>query len=325
MLVVVFGAVFCLKGRMIPGEYVAFLSYNQLLVWPIRMLGRMISEMSKAGVSIDRIAFIMNSEEERDEPDAVDADMSGDIRFEHVNFGYENSPQLLHDIDFTIPAGTTIGILGGTGSGKSTLAALLDKLYPVEEGQGRITVGGVDIRRIRTEHLRRNIGMVLQEPYLFSRTLEENIAITRPELSRDEVREAARAACLDETIEAFAKGYETFVGERGVTLSGGQKQRAAIARTLTQHTPIMIFDDSLSAVDTETDARIRAALQKRFGTASVILISHRITTLSKADRIIVLDKGRIVEQGSHDELKTAGGIYQKIYEIQSGAGEEATA
>ena len=325
MLVVVFGAVFCLKGRMIPGEYVAFLSYNQLLVWPIRMLGRMISEMSKAGVSIDRIAFIMNSEEERDEPDAVDADMSGDIRFEHVNFGYENSPQLLHDIDFTIPAGTTLGILGGTGSGKSTLAALLDKLYPVEEGQGRITVGGVDIRKIRTEHLRRNIGMVLQEPYLFSRTLEENIAITRPELSRDEVREAARAACLDETIEAFAKGYETFVGERGVTLSGGQKQRAAIARTLTQHTPIMIFDDSLSAVDTETDARIRAALQKRFGTASVILISHRITTLSKADRIIVLDKGRIVEQGSHDELKTAGGIYQKIYEIQSGAGEEATA
>ena len=323
MLVVVFGAVFCLRGRMIPGEYVAFLSYNQLLVWPIRMLGRMISEMSKAGVSIDRIAYIMNSEEERDEPDAVDADMSGDIRFEHVDFGYENSPQMLFDIDFTIPAGTTLGILGGTGSGKSTMMALLDKLYPIEEGKGRITIGGVDIRKIRTEHLRRHIGMVLQEPYLFSRTLEENIAITRPELSRDEVREAARAACLDETIESFSKGYETFVGERGVTLSGGQKQRAAIARTLTQNTPIMIFDDSLSAVDTETDAKIRAALQKRFGTASVILISHRITTLSRADQILVLDKGRIVERGSHDELKAAGGIYQKIYEIQSGAGEEA--
>ena len=323
MLVVVFGAVFCLKGRMIPGEYVAFLSYNQLLVWPIRMLGRMISEMSKAGVSIERIAYIMNSEEERDEPDAVDADMTGDIRFEHVNFGYENSPQMLYDIDFTIPAGTTLGILGGTGSGKSTMMALLDKLYPIEPGKGRITIGGVDVKKIRTEHLRRHIGMVLQEPYLFSRTLEENIAITRPELSREEVREAARAACLDETIESFAKGYETFVGERGVTLSGGQKQRAAIARTLTQNTPIMIFDDSLSAVDTETDAKIRAALQKRFGTATVILISHRITTLSKADQILVLDKGRIAERGSHDELKAAGGIYQKIYEIQSGAGEEA--
>ena len=323
MLVVVFGALFCIRGRMVPGEYVAFLSYNQLLVWPIRMLGRMISEMSKAGVSIDRIAYIMNSAEEQDEPGAVEADMSGDIRFEHVDFGYENSPQMLFDIDFTIPAGTTLGILGGTGSGKSTMMALLDKLYPIEEGKGRITVGGVDIRQIRTGHLRRNIGMVLQEPYLFSRTLEENIAITRPELDLEEIREAARAACLDETIEGFAKGYQTFVGERGVTLSGGQKQRAAIARTLTQNTPIMIFDDSLSAVDTETDAKIRAALQKRFGTATVILISHRITTLSKADQILVLDKGRIVERGSHDELKSAGGIYQQIYEIQSGAGEEA--
>ena len=323
MLVLVVGAAFCLRGRMILGAYVAFLSYNQMLVWPIRMLGRMIAQMSKAGVSIERIGYIMDSEEERDEPDATDADMHGDIRFEHVNFGYEGSPQMLYDIDFAVPAGSTLGILGGTGSGKSTLMALLDKLYSVPEGQGRITVGGVDVRKIRTAHLRRNIGMVLQEPYLFSRTLEENIAITRPELSREELREAARAACLDETIESFAKGYETFVGERGVTLSGGQKQRAAIARTLTQNTPIMIFDDSLSAVDTETDAKIRAALQKRFGTATVILISHRITTLAKADQILVLDKGRIVERGSHDELRRAGGLYQKIYEIQSGVREEA--
>ncbi len=323
MLVVIFGAVFCISGRMHPGEYVAFLSYNQMLVWPIRMLGRMISEMSKAGVSIDRIQYIMDAQEERDKPGASDADMSGDIRFEHVSFGYEGSPELLHDIDFTIPAGTTLGILGGTGSGKSTLMALLDKLYPLEEGKGRITIGGTALEDIRTEHLRRNIGIVLQEPYLFSRTLEENIAITRPELSREQVREAARAACLDETIESFAKGYDTFVGERGVTLSGGQKQRAAIARMLTQETPVMIFDDSLSAVDTETDAKIRAELQKRFGSATIILISHRITTLSRADQILVLDKGRIAERGTHDQLKTAGGIYQQIYEIQSGAGEEA--
>ena len=323
LLVLVFGAVFCLRGRLQPGEYVAFLSYNQMLVWPIRMLGRMISVMSKAGVSIDRIQYIMDAEEERDKPGAADADMSGDIRFEHVSFGYEGCPELLHDIDFTIPAGTTLGILGGTGSGKTTLMALLDKLYLLEAGKGRITIGGTALEDIRTEHLRRNIGIVLQEPYLFSRTLEENIAITRPELTREEVREAARAACLDETIESFAKGYETFVGERGVTLSGGQKQRAAIARMLTQDAPIMIFDDSLSAVDTETDARIRAELQKRFGRATIILISHRITTLSRADRILVLDRGRIAEQGTHDELKAGGGIYQKIYEIQSGAGEEA--
>ncbi len=323
MLVVVFGAAFCIRGRMAAGEYVAFLSYNHLLVWPIRMLGRMISEMSKAGVSIERIAYIMNSEEEHDEPDATDADMSGDIRFEHVSFGYEGSPEMLHDIDFTMPAGSTLGILGGTGSGKSTMMALLDKLYPVAEGSGRITIGGVDIRKIRTAHLRRHIGMVLQEPYLFSRTVAENIAITEETLDMERVREAAAAACLHETVEGFAKGYDTFVGERGVTLSGGQKQRAAIARTLMQQTPIMIFDDSLSAVDTETDAKIRAALQRRFGTASVILISHRITTLSKADQILVLDKGSIVERGTHEELKQAGGIYQKIYEIQSGTAGEA--
>lgn len=323
MLVVVFGAVFCIRGRLIAGEFIAFVSYNTMLTWPIRMLGRMITEMSKAGVSIDRIAYIMDSEEERDKPGAGTPPMNGDIRFEHVNFGYEGSPQMLYDVDFTMPAGTTLGILGGTGSGKSTMMALLDKLYPIPEGGGRITVGGVDIADIQTRHLRENIGMVLQEPYLFSRTLAENIAITRPELALEEIREAARAACLDDTVQGFAKGYETFVGERGVTLSGGQKQRAAIARTLTQNTPIMIFDDSLSAVDTETDARIRAALQKRFGSASIILISHRITTLSKADQILVLDKGRIVERGAHDQLKSAGGIYQKIYEIQSGSAKEA--
>ena len=167
--------------------------------------------------------------------------------------------------------------------------------------------------------------MVLQEPYLFSRTLRENIAITNESLPCEEIREAARAACLDETIEGFSKGYDTFVGERGVTLSGGQKQRAAIARMLTQNTPIMIFDDSLSAVDTETDAKIRAALERRFGSASIILISHRITTLSKADQILVVDKGRIVERGSHEQLRSAGGIYQQICEIQSGSGEEVSA
>jgi ATP-binding cassette subfamily B protein len=259
-----------------------------------------------------------------DRPDAKElTGAKGEIVFDHVNFGYDGCPELLHDLSFTIPAGTVFGILGGTGSGKSTMMALLDKLYPIEEGRGRITIGGVDIRNIETAHLRRNIGMVLQEPYLFSRTLAENIAITRPTLDDAEIREATRAACLDETVQSFSKGYDTYVGERGVTLSGGQKQRAAIARTLTQKTPIMVFDDSLSAVDTETDAKIRTALQKRFGSASIILISHRITTLSKADRILVLDKGRIVEQGSHDELKAAGGIYQKIYEIQSGVGEEA--
>ncbi len=321
LLVIAFGAWFCIGGTLTEGEYIAFISYNSMMIWPIRQLGRMISELSKAGVSIDRVAYIMNSPVEADEPDAVDAPMDGDICFEHVNFAYENSPQMLHDINFTMKAGTTLGILGGTGSGKSTLMLLLDKLYLLDEDGGRITIGGTDIRKIRTEHLRRNIGMVLQEPYLFSRTIAENIGIASPQLDMEAIRAAAGAAALDETIRSFAAGYETTVGERGVTLSGGQKQRTAIARMLSRETPIMIFDDSLSAVDTQTDAKIRHAISQKFGKASVILISHRITTLSAADKIIVLDRGRIVEEGTHRELKSAGGIYQKIYETQSGAQE----
>ncbi len=323
MLVVVFGAYFCIQGSLTEGEYIAFISYNSMLVWPIRQLGRMISEMSKAGVSIDRVAYIMHSPIEADDPEAFEPAMDGDIAFEHVNFAYENAPELLHDIHFTMKAGTTLGILGGTGSGKSTLMLLLDKLYLLDENSGRITIGGTDIKKIRTEHLRRNIGMVLQEPFLFSRTIAENIGITSPEIDMEAIRAAAAAAALDETITSFAQGYDTMVGERGVTLSGGQKQRSAIARMLTQDTPIMIFDDSLSAVDTQTDAKIRQAIAQKFGKASVILISHRITTLSAADKIIVLDRGRIVEEGTHEQLKAGGGIYQKIYETQSGTQEVA--
>lgn len=324
LLLVVCGAVFCFRGSLTSGEYISFISYNSMLIWPIRQLGRMLSEMSKAGVSIDRILYIVNSEEEKDKEGATTPPMDRDIVFDHVNFAYEGYPELLHDIDFTAKAGTTVGILGGTGSGKSTLILLLDKLYDIPAGSGKITVGGVDIADIETSHLRRNIGMVLQEPYLFSRTLGENIAITGEDIAQSEIEKAADAACLSETIAGFVSGYDTFVGERGVTLSGGQKQRAAIARTLLQDAPIMVFDDSLSAVDTETDAKIRASLEKRFGSATIFLISHRITTLSKADLILVLENGRIIERGTHDELKHAGGLYQKIYETQTSAREEGT-
>ena len=323
MLVVILGAVFCVRGSLSEGEYIAFIAYNAMLVWPVRQLGRMISEMSKAGVSLDRIAYIMNSPLEREDPEAEEAPLNGDIRFENVNFSYDGGAPILRDLSFTMKAGTTLGILGGTGSGKSTMMLLLDKLYDLGPEDGRITIGGRDIRKIKTEYLRRNIGMVLQEPFLFSRTIAENIGIASPEMELEAIRAAARAAALDETVTSFAQGYDTVVGERGVTLSGGQKQRLAIARMLTRETPIMIFDDSLSAVDTQTDAKIRAAISQRFGKASVILISHRITTLSAADKILVLDRGRIVEEGTHEELKGAGGIYQKIYETQTGIREEA--
>ena len=323
LLVLVFGSVFCVRGTLTAGELVAFIAYNAKLVWPIRMLGRMISEMSKAGVSIERVHEIMAAEEEHDKEGAVDADMTGDIVFENVSFSYVEGKEILKNINLTIKSGTTLGVLGGTGSGKSTLMLLLDKMYEVEDGCGRITIGGVDIKDIRTEHLRRNIGIVLQEPFLFSRTLGENIAIKSDGVTEEEIVAASKAAHLHETAESFSKGYDTFVGERGVTLSGGQKQRAAIARNFTTSCPIMIFDDSLSAVDTETDAKIRREIESRFGTATVIIVSHRITTLSKADKIIVLENGEIVEEGTHDELKRAGGVYSKINEIQSGYGEEA--
>ena len=210
MLVVIFGVLFCLRQGMTAGEFIAFISYNGMLVWPVRQLGRMISEMSKAGVGIDRIGYIMDAEEEKDELDATEPPMDGDIRFEHVSFGYEGCPEMLHDIDLEIPAGSTLGILGGTGSGKSTMMYLLDRLYPLPEEGGRITVGGTDIRKIRLEHLRRNIGIVLQEPFLFSRTIRENLAITSPDLAEEDLHSAARTACLEETVAGFTKGYDTF-------------------------------------------------------------------------------------------------------------------
>ena len=317
LLTVIFGVVFCLRGEITSGQYIAFMMYNGMLVWPVRELGRMISDMSKAGVGLDRIGEIMAAEEEKDVPEAEDVVLRGDIRFDHVSFAYEGCPEILTDISLTIPEGSTLGILGGTGSGKSTMMYLLDRLYPLEEGCGRITIGGKDIRKIRLSSLRRQIGIVLQEPFLFSRTLRENLGITRDHMSEEELRAVSATACLEETIDGFVKGYDTFVGERGVTLSGGQKQRAAIARMLAQETPIMIFDDSLSAVDTETDARIRSALEKKFGTATVILISHRITTLSRADQVLVLDHGQISQLGTPEELRCQPGLYQQIERIQS--------
>ena len=316
LTVIVVGVVESVNGRITLGEFLAFVSYNSTLIWPVRGLGRILSEMSKAGVSIDRVAYILNAEEEHDEPDAIEPPMSGDIAFHHINYSYEGQKPVLKDIDFTIPAGSTFAILGGTGSGKSTLMHLLDRLYDLPPECGSITVGGVDIAKMKCSWLRKNIGIVLQEPFLFSRTIEENIRATRSDASLEDVRRAARIACVDDAVDDFVNGYDTIVGERGVTLSGGQKQRVAIARMLMQQAPIMVFDDSLSAVDSETDAQIRAALKENLGKSTVILISYRITTLMQADRILVLDDGAIAEVGTHEELIHRNGIYKSIYDIQ---------
>ncbi|RGF72032.1 ABC transporter ATP-binding protein [Ruminococcus sp. AF31-8BH] len=316
LMVMVLGVVFAVEGRITLGEFIAFLSYNASLTWPVRSLGRIISDMSKAGVSMERVAYILEAEEE----DATDANnkpaLTGDICFRNVSFAYSLDHPILKNINFTIPAGSTFAILGTTGSGKSTMVHLLNRLYDLPEGCGSITIGGTDIRDIDRQYLRQNIGMVLQEPFLFSRTIRENIGITKEQLLDEEIRHAAEIACVDESILHFTDGYDTIVGERGVTLSGGQKQRVAIARMLMKQAPVLVFDDSLSAVDTETDNKIRKELKKEMEKATVIMISHRITSLMQADCIIVMDKGEIQQMGTHDQLIQQEGPYKDIYEIQ---------
>lgn len=316
LTVICMGVLFTVDGNLTVGEFIAFVSYNSSMAWPVRSLGRIISEMSKAGVSIDRIAYILDEKEEEDRPGVTKPAINKDIVFDKVNFKYEEGAAVLKDVSFTVPAGKTFAILGNTGSGKSTLVHLLNRLYDLPDGCGKITIGGVDIRDIDRQYLRSQIGMVLQEPFLYSGSIKENVGITRESSAFDDIREACEIACVDSAIDSFTDGYETIVGERGVTLSGGQKQRVAIARMLVEHTPVMIFDDSLSAVDAQTDAMIREALKKRMAGTTVILIAHRITTLMQADCIMVLEDGAVAEMGSHEQLMEHHGIYRRIYDIQ---------
>lgn len=351
------GAYLAVQGQITAGQFVTFMSYNGFLIFPIRQLGRVISEMSKAGISMDRLQYIMDSEAEQDAEGAQDFPGNGEIVFDHVTFRYETegkqtdgekqtdraidcgdaasedaackkaemSEPVLKDLTLRIQKGETIGVLGATGSGKSTLIHLLDGLYDLPENSGKITIGGVDIAKIRKKELRRHIGIVLQEPYLFSRTLEDNIRIAAEGADHADVERVVETASLKEAILKFTEGYETFVGERGVTLSGGQKQRTAIAQMLIRRPEIMIFDDSLSAVDSQTDRKIRKALRETLGSrnTTVLLISHRITTIMNADRIFVIHDGQVVEEGTHEELLQKQGKYKYIYDLQLSQGEEA--
>ena len=317
--VIAIGVQLCEKGEITLGTYLAFVSYTRQLTWPVRALGRTLSEMSKAGVSIDRLLYILGAEPEKGPEAPAAANLSGDIRFEHVSFAYAQK-KVLDDVSFTVKGGSTLGVFGETGSGKSTIALLLARLY--DPGEGRITIGGVDVKNMNPSELRRGVGVVLQEPFLFSRTVAQNIAITRENVSRDEIEQAAREACLHDAIGSFQAGYETVVGERGVTLSGGQKQRTAIARTLLEHAPILVFDDVLSAVDAKTDEANRGRLREAAGGSTMILIAHRVATLMQADRIIVLRDGRIVEQGAPEALLAQGGLFARTARMQSAEGEE---
>lgn len=316
LAITIAGVFFVADGKLSAGEYLAFISYNSMIVWPSRNLGRLLSELSKTTISSTRLFDILDAKEEEDNPNPQQPPMDKDIVFDHVSFSYNNGADVLDDVSFTIKSGTTFGILGATGSGKSTLTYLLDRLYNLPAENGTITIGGVDINDIELAYLRKHIGIVLQEPFLFSKNFRESIADGSSKKDLDSVRHYARIAVIDDAIQGFSEGYDTPIGERGVTISGGQKQRVAIARMLMQETPIKIFDDSLSAVDMETDAKIRKSINENVN-GTTILIAHRITTIMNADTILVLDKGKVSQIGTHEELIKADGIYKRIYEAQS--------
>lgn len=317
--VLVVGSIWASKGYISLGTLVVFTTYEGMLLWPVRQMGRTLTDMGKAMVSIERIEEILNNPIENLEENNIKPQIEGNISFENVSFGYENDKPILKNITFDVKAGETIAILGPTGSGKTSLVHLLSRLYDYQGGS--IKIDGIELKDIDKGWIRKNVGIVLQEPFLFAKTIKENIKLSNPNIEDEKVYEAAKDAAIHKDILSFDKGYDTPVGERGVSLSGGQKQRIAIARTLINECPILIFDDSLSAVDTETDILIRKSLKERKNKATTIIISHRISTISEANLILVLEKGRISQMGTHEELINEDGLYKRVYKIQNSLDE----
>lgn len=302
-------------GEITVGTFFVFITYETNMIYPIRNLGRILSDIGKMMVSAGRVCGILNEKEEDVESGST-PEITGNIEFRHVGFHYEDDPRMiLKDVSFKLPKGKVLAIIGPTGSGKSSLVHLLSRLYDCTSGT--ILIDGHDIRTIQKNYLRRKIGIVLQEPFLYSKTIYDNINIASRNKQKDMVKAAAKMASIDDVIENFDQGYDTLVGEKGVTLSGGQKQRIAIARTIMNETPILVFDDSLSAVDTETDEQIRHAIHSLQKNVSMIIITQRISSAKDADEIIVLEDGVITEQGTHEELIHEPGLYRRINDIQS--------
>lgn len=310
------------KGIVNTADIIACMMYIGMLVYPIRGLGRIIGDFGKATVASNRIYEVLDIEDEYKQSDGtLEPEINGNIEFKNVSFKFSDSEEnLLNNISFNIKKGETVALVGKTGSGKSTIAAILTRL--LEYNSGEVLLDGVNLKDISKKYLRKNVGIILQDPFLYAKTIIENIRVADPTLSDEEVYEAAKIASIHSDILEFSDGYNTLVGEKGVTLSGGQKQRIAIARMLILKKPIMIFDDSLSAVDTKTDLKIRNALKERKDNLTTIIITHRITTAKEADKIIVLEKGVVSEIGTHQELANKEGLYKTLWDIQGALEKE---
>jgi len=310
-----FGLYLTISGLIGLGTLVIALQFVTMVVWPVRDVAMTLSTLAQAVASIDRLNVILNQPlediESGDRPE-----VNGQIVFDNMSFNYDDSDEVvLKNISFTVNPGETVAIMGKTGSGKSTISHLLTRLYDYTSGS--IKIDGHELKVISKEHIRREIATVLQEPFLFSKTIINNLKIANRNASIEDIQQAAQIANIHQSIINFKDGYETKVGEKGVTLSGGQKQRLVIARTIISKAPILVFDDSLSAVDTETDINIRTALKKRQKQSSTLIITHRVATAKDADKIIVLEAGKIVQMGHHSQLIKEDGLYRRIYDIQT--------
>ena len=307
-------------GRMVADgtlDFGSFFFFNILvvmLVMPLRMLGMWVGQSQRATASGERIFEVMDEPEEISEkPDATEMPPGdGQVRYEHVTFEYAPGRPVLHDIDLELEPGKTVALIGHTGSGKTTLASLVPRFYDVAEG--RLTIDGADVRDVKLQSLRREIGIVSQDPFLFSTTVRENIAFGRPDATDEDIARAARLAQAHEFIERLADGYETVIGERGITLSGGQRQRLAIARALVMEPRILILDDATASVDATTEAKIRLGLREAMKGRTTIIIAHRLSTIALADERVVLDRGRIAARGTQEELLETSPVFREIYE-----------
>jgi ATP-binding cassette, subfamily B, bacterial len=315
---VVAGGLMVMNGSISIGTFIAYVGMARGIIWPLQQFGRLIAQISTTAVSYERLRTVMNEEMEDTESgiDHGEQRLKGVISFERVNFGYEKDVPVLKEIELECNAGERIALLGEPGSGKTSLVNLLPRFY--DYGGGCLRIDRTPIQEFSRHYLRKNIGIVEQEPFLFSTDIRSNITYgVQREVSQEEIEKAAEAAAIHENITSFPKGYDTLVGEKGVTLSGGQKQRIAIARTLLKDPAILILDDSTSAVDAETEESIRNALEELMKDRTTFIIAHRVQSLMTADQIIVFKEGEIIQRGTHDELVTVDGFYSKVFELQT--------